>query len=273
MKLSIIIPAFNAELTIKACLDSLLPQLSEGDEIIVVNDASTDGTGYVLAEYNSKVRTVFLSKNGGVAKAIKEGFDYAMNDVVCVIDSDSIAMDGWLSTIRRAFTHNVVLAGGSYQSSNDAYRNIWLSVAKKHAKSKNISGSNMAIHKIKAIELGLMNDLPQYSWDKMVQERAKKSKYQVLFFDKPVLTITPTSWRSIAKQSFRYGRGRPSRGRVSLKFLLKRGFQLIIFPLTIPYFIYLGKQYDALDVVKACCIEYYRSIIHTGGLFYGIINK
>ena len=51
MKLSIIIPAYNAEAYLPQCLDSILAQEHQGCEVIVVDDGSTDGTAALLERY------------------------------------------------------------------------------------------------------------------------------------------------------------------------------------------------------------------------------
>ena len=48
---SILIPAYNAEKTIKRCLDSIFCQIDQNDEIIVIDDGSKDNTQAVLNEY------------------------------------------------------------------------------------------------------------------------------------------------------------------------------------------------------------------------------
>ena len=54
MKYSVIIPAYNAEHTIRRCLDSLLNQPHENAELIIVNDGSIDTTGEICREYASQ---------------------------------------------------------------------------------------------------------------------------------------------------------------------------------------------------------------------------
>ena len=46
MQLSIVVPVYNAEKTLQRCLDSIVPQLNENIEIILINDSSTDAIQY-----------------------------------------------------------------------------------------------------------------------------------------------------------------------------------------------------------------------------------
>ena len=91
MKLSVIVPAFNAENTLRECLDSILNQTRPVDELIVINDGSTDATESILQEYADRYpetvrfRTV---ENGGQGRARNIGFDLSSGDYVGYVDSD-----------------------------------------------------------------------------------------------------------------------------------------------------------------------------------------
>ena len=91
--LSIIIPAFNTELYIRRCLDSLLYDCSIADDldIIVVDDGSTDGTASIAGEYHKEFPdcvSVIKKKNGGHGSAVNAGMKNAVGNYVKVIDSD-----------------------------------------------------------------------------------------------------------------------------------------------------------------------------------------
>ena len=91
--LSIIIPAFNTELYIKRCLDSLLyDRTIVGDlDIIVVDDGSTDGTARIAEDYQKEFPdsvSVVKKKNGGHGSAVNAGMRKAIGKYVKVIDSD-----------------------------------------------------------------------------------------------------------------------------------------------------------------------------------------
>ena len=90
MGISAVIPVYNANKTIRRCVDSLLPQLGREDEIILINDGSTDGSAGVCAEYaQSDPRIRFIDKpNGGVSSARNAGLDAAQGKFVIFVDSD-----------------------------------------------------------------------------------------------------------------------------------------------------------------------------------------
>ena len=86
MLFSIIIPAYNAEKTIKKCLDSVMKQDFSDFEVIVINDCSIDKTEQIVGQY--KVRQVLLERNSGPAAARNRGIKEAKGEIVIFIDSD-----------------------------------------------------------------------------------------------------------------------------------------------------------------------------------------
>src|SRR5258705_12925026 len=70
-RLAVIIPARNSAATLPRCLTALLAQISDDDEVIVVDDFSTDNTGEVAARFNVKVTR--LSRHLGISPARNRG--------------------------------------------------------------------------------------------------------------------------------------------------------------------------------------------------------
>lgn len=87
---SIIVPVYNAENSIRRCLDSILIQTYEDIEIILVNDGSKDNSISILYEYaNKDPRIIVLNQeNKGVAAARNTGLDNAAGDYILYVDSD-----------------------------------------------------------------------------------------------------------------------------------------------------------------------------------------
>lgn len=97
MKLSIIIPAYNAEAYLPQCLDSILAQERPGCEVIVVDDGSTDGTAALLEHYPD-VKVVH-QENRGMSTARNRGLDEARGEYILFVDSDDLLTDGALKTL------------------------------------------------------------------------------------------------------------------------------------------------------------------------------
>lgn len=88
MKISVVIPVYNAEKTIERLLNSIRNQSYKNYEIIIINDGSTDKTLNVLEKYTSNNIKIINKKNEGVGKARKIGFQYVTGDLVFFCDSD-----------------------------------------------------------------------------------------------------------------------------------------------------------------------------------------
>ena len=105
MKLSFVIPAYNEEEHLPACLESVQSEISRSPlgayEVVVVNNASTDRTKEI-AEGFQNVRVVYESIKG-LVQARKAGFVATTGDLVANIDADTILPKGWLHIVMREF--------------------------------------------------------------------------------------------------------------------------------------------------------------------------
>lgn len=95
------IPAHNEEQIIERCLLALCAQVGERDEILVVDNASSDATARLAARF-PHVRVVDEPRPG-VTFARTTGFDAASGDIVARIDADSVVAGDWIARIRRTF--------------------------------------------------------------------------------------------------------------------------------------------------------------------------
>ena len=89
--LSVIIPNYNKEKYIKRCVDSIISQTFLPEEIIIVDDASTDASKEViesLSKEYSIIKPVFPQINGGVSNARNVGLSKSNSEYVTYIDSD-----------------------------------------------------------------------------------------------------------------------------------------------------------------------------------------
>lgn len=110
MKLSIIIPMYNAASSIEKCLESTQKQdLDKSDyEVIVINDGSWDNslevTESVIARYNNI--HVYSQENGGLSMARNAGLDKAVGDYIFFLDSDDWIAENCLKKIVRTCEEN-----------------------------------------------------------------------------------------------------------------------------------------------------------------------
>jgi GT2 family glycosyltransferase len=89
MKISVVVPAYNAAATLAATLDSLLAQTEPAVEIIVVDDGSKDDTRGVLARYGGRVKGI-LQTNSGVSAARNRGVAESSGEWVAFCDADDL---------------------------------------------------------------------------------------------------------------------------------------------------------------------------------------
>lgn len=91
MKLSIIVPVYNAEKYLDKCLKSLVEQTFDDFEIICVNDGSTDRSLFILNEYAREfpdIIKVISTTNGGQGRARNLGIEVSEGDFIGFVDSD-----------------------------------------------------------------------------------------------------------------------------------------------------------------------------------------
>ena len=89
-KVSVIVPVYNVEEYIHACLDSILAQTFTDFELILIDDGSLDSSGRICDEYARKDSRicVYHRPNGGVSNARNFGLDKAIGEYVVFVDSD-----------------------------------------------------------------------------------------------------------------------------------------------------------------------------------------
>lgn len=101
IKVSVIIPVYNAEKFLTACLDSVLEQSLKEIEIICVDDGSTDGSLKLLREYaekNPKIRA-FTQPNARQGAARNRALDHARGEYIAFLDSDDAFAPGALKKL------------------------------------------------------------------------------------------------------------------------------------------------------------------------------
>lgn len=114
MKLSFVIPAYNEEKYLGACLGSVMKEVRHRHhdvEVIVVNNASTDDTKKIAESFTDV--TVVDEKKKGLSAARQAGFAASRGDLIANIDADTILPHGWIEKVIAAFEENPNLVGFS----------------------------------------------------------------------------------------------------------------------------------------------------------------
>lgn len=101
MLVSVIIPVYNVEQYLKACLDTVVAQDYSDFEVICVNDGSTDGSSSILNEYVTKYSNISIinQENKGLSAARNAGIRAAKGDYIFFLDSDDWIERGTLKIL------------------------------------------------------------------------------------------------------------------------------------------------------------------------------
>ena len=118
--LSILIPAYNSERWLPRCLTSILSQIKDGVEVIIVDDGSTDKTLQCACEFAEKWSCieVFTKKNEGVGAARNFLLDKARGEFIWFVDSDDYIVEGCLSLLLNELSETLDLLSVSYNEVN-----------------------------------------------------------------------------------------------------------------------------------------------------------
>lgn len=152
-KVSIIVPAFNAEQYLGACVDSILGQSFSDFELLIVDDGSVDDTASIAESYeasDSRVR-VLRKSNGGLSSARNYGVRFACGTFILFVDADDYIDWNYLVALldRQAATDaDVVIGSIEYvwpdschnirlvsDSQFDSERDYWISAYQKSGQS------------------------------------------------------------------------------------------------------------------------------------------
>ena len=97
-KISVIVPVYKVEGTLKRCVDSILGQTFADFELILVDDGSPDLCGKMCDDFAVKDERIKVihKENGGLSSARNAGLDIAQGEYVCFIDSDDYVADTYL---------------------------------------------------------------------------------------------------------------------------------------------------------------------------------
>ena len=149
MNFSFIVPLYNEQKTIKACLDAIQAEMSENDEIIVVDNGSRDDSAEIVRRY-SAVR-LLMRPGINVGAVRNEGATLAKNELLAFIDADCVLCPGWRKHIASVFG---ALSVGATGSKCDVSKNAgwmetaWFSQRKKAPGITNyINSGNLVVKK------------------------------------------------------------------------------------------------------------------------------
>lgn len=105
---SVIVPIYNVEEYVSACVNSLLAQTYPHLEILLINDGSTDSSGAIIDALGDPRIRIFHKANGGLSSARNYGLERANGEFLCFVDSDDV--------VRQDFVEEMVKAAVTFDS-------------------------------------------------------------------------------------------------------------------------------------------------------------
>jgi GT2 family glycosyltransferase len=128
-RIGVVVPNWNGAAFIGATLDALAGQSRVPDEVVVVDNGSTDGSCAMLADRYPRIRVVRLPRNTGFGRAANAGLRASTADLVVVLNNDARPRRDWLATLLDqpddpqvwAWGSVLVTPAGAVESAGDHY--------------------------------------------------------------------------------------------------------------------------------------------------------
>ena len=106
MKLSIIIPVYNCGQFLNECIDSIVPEIDEEAEVLLIDDGSQDDSYEICKSYEASNIRVWHQENHGVSYTRNFGIEYAKGDYIMFVDADDRLAKGWYETVKEGIQTN-----------------------------------------------------------------------------------------------------------------------------------------------------------------------
>ncbi len=110
MKYTVVIVTYNRLELLKECIEAINNQKKQFDSVVIVDNASTDGTKDYLQGYEKKYHIIYEENNGGGAKGFKDGVEYTYKNIctdwILLIDDDAILDSSYLENISQFVSAN-----------------------------------------------------------------------------------------------------------------------------------------------------------------------
>lgn len=209
------VPCFNGERFIARTLEGLLAQTRTADEILVIDDGSTDGTVQEVQRFEPTVRLVRHGKNEGLAAARNTALAHASGDVLVFVDADACPDPGVIAALLAEFTDPQIGAVGgqgievNIHTIYDVWRKKYLSQTageKRIGRRGWIGGLCAAFRKSALEEIGGFD--PFYrtnAEDHDISYRLHKAGYLLVYTPYAKVYHQRTDdWTSLCRMVYRY---------------------------------------------------------------------
>lgn len=203
LTVSIVLPNWNGEKLLEKNLPKVIAA-SDGAEVIVVDDCSTDNSVEVLKLKFPSVKTVVKDKNSGFARSVNTGVERVHGDVVILLNTDVVPEKGFLIPLLTHFSDPEVFAVGCLEKSSENQKIVlrgrsvahWQKGFFIHARGEVdksdtawVAGGSGAFRKSLWQSLGGLDTIysPFYWEDIDISYRARKAGYKIIFEPKSVV--------------------------------------------------------------------------------------
>jgi len=128
IKVSVVVPAYNAEKYLKECLDSILNQSVMPEEIIIVDDHSTDHTRHIALAFKDKcwkdgycphVKYARNHSNKGIGYSRQRGLELAKGKYVCYLSADDVYAEDYVEAMLAAADGEDVMCYSNYYTMDE----------------------------------------------------------------------------------------------------------------------------------------------------------
>ncbi len=214
MTVSVILPVHDRKELLDTCLASLQCQTIKDFEIIIIDDASTDGTRAMLEALppSEQIRIIYLDQNKGASYARNRGIAISKGDVLALIDSDCTATPTWLKEITSLFKDDPTLMITAGKTIAEPASSYWEQVntsenfiAHKSCFIKAAPTCNMAIRRSFALRHPFDETL-KLGEDLDLCLTCINAGSRILYTDRAIVIHQQrTTFRSTIRRQFNYG--------------------------------------------------------------------
>lgn len=194
MKTGLYIPCFNAEKTIQLCLEAVFRQTYPIEEVIVVDDGSTDETVKLASRYPVKV--IKQNENLGLAVARNTAIRNTRSEFIASLDADCAPEPDWLKYLMEKFdSPKIAGAGGKLLERNSSsVFDLWRSVHMRQYWEHNetfplfLFGSNTVFRKEALVNIGFYAENYRSNYEDVdISIRLKNSNYTLVYESKAIV--------------------------------------------------------------------------------------
>lgn len=216
-KITVVVPTFNEEKSIKKLLDTLVNQTHKIDEIIISDANSKDNTISIIKSYIKFGHNIKLANRVGICRGAgrNSGIYEASNDIVALIDAGSFPQNNWLEKLLEKYRNKFSIVFGSVKPIYNNLLDYCLSVLIIGKKNKEEliypSVSSMILNKYSWNNLGRFKESNDGSYiveDLLFIDKIKSSSFDIFFNNEAIVNWNVSmNYFEIIKRFSEYSQG------------------------------------------------------------------